>query len=130
MYHLQGGILKYLETMPAERSLWQGECFVFDERVAVGQGLSPGTHALCYGCRLPISAADMASPLYRPGVSCPHCHGSKTPEQLHGFEERHRQVALARERHQQHVGAKVVRRRVDGATADPAGDSAHGSARR
>ncbi|MFT4189997.1 MAG: rhodanese-related sulfurtransferase, partial [Comamonas sp.] len=84
VYHLQGGILKYLETVAPQDSLWRGECFVFDERVAVGPGLAPGTHALCYGCRLPIGPAERASPLYRPGVSCPHCHGSKDAQRLQG----------------------------------------------
>ncbi|HEX7930940.1 MAG TPA: rhodanese-related sulfurtransferase, partial [Sphingomicrobium sp.] len=74
VYHLQGGILKYLETVPAGQSLWQGECFVFDQRVAVGHGLEPGTHVLCHGCRMPVSPADQASPLYTSGVSCPACH--------------------------------------------------------
>jgi len=106
VYHLQGGILKYLETVGEADSLWRGECFVFDERVAVGHGLAQGTHALCYGCRLPLGPADRQSPLYRPGVSCPHCHGSKDERQLQGFEERHRQGELARQRQQRHVGAQ------------------------
>ena len=73
VFHLQGGILKYLETVPAEDSLWQGECFVFDERVTVGHGLAPGTYALCHACNQPVSAEDQASPLYVPGESCPAC---------------------------------------------------------
>ena len=73
VFHLQGGILKYLETVPAEDSLWQGECFVFDERVTVGHGLTPGTYALCHACNQPVSAEDQASPLYLPGESCPAC---------------------------------------------------------
>ena len=78
VYHLQGGILKYLETVPAGQSLWNGECFVFDQRVAVGHGLEPGTHVLCHGCRRPVSPADRASQLYRAGVSCPACHAERT----------------------------------------------------
>lgn len=123
VYHLQGGILKYLETVSAEDSLWQGECFVFDERVAVGHGLRPGSHALCYGCRRPISASDMASALYQPGISCPHCHGRKPAERLQGLEERHRQVQLARARRQAHVGARLQRAatpiRADGTDRAP-----------
>ena len=74
VYHLQGGILKYLEEVPADQSLWQGECFVFDQRVAVRQGLEPGSYDMCLGCGRPISAQDQASPLYRPGECCPHCY--------------------------------------------------------
>ena len=77
VHHLQGGILKYLEEVPAAESRWHGECFVFDERVAVGHGLAPGTHELCRGCRMPVSPADRASPLYEEGVSCPACHGTR-----------------------------------------------------
>jgi UPF0176 protein len=98
VYHLEGGILKYLETVPAEQSLWQGECFVFDERVTVGQGLKPGDYGLCRACREPISQADKESPLFVLGLSCPHCHGSKTPEDLARFTERQRQIKLAQQR--------------------------------
>jgi UPF0176 protein len=73
VYHLKGGILKYLETVPAEDSLWQGECFVFDQRVAVQHGLEPGTYEMCLGCGYPISESDKNSPEYEAGVSCPHC---------------------------------------------------------
>jgi UPF0176 protein len=78
VYHLQGGILKYLETVPAEESLWQGECFVFDERVSVGHGLAPGSLAMCKACGWPVSEADRASPLFVAGESCPACHGDGT----------------------------------------------------
>ena len=98
VYHLEGGILKYLETVPPEQSLWEGECFVFDERVTVGQGLKPGDYSLCRACREPISEADKASPLFVLGLSCPHCHGSKTPEDLARFKERQRQINLAKQR--------------------------------
>jgi len=73
VYHLQGGILSYLEQVPQESSTWQGECFVFDERVSVKQGLQPGTYELCYACGHPISQEDKASEAYVPGESCPHC---------------------------------------------------------
>jgi UPF0176 protein len=105
VYHLQGGILKYLEEVPAENSTWQGECFVFDARVAVGQGLAPGTHALCHACRRPVSPEDQTSALYVEGVSCPSCHAERSAEQRAGYAERQRQEALAAERGTAHVGA-------------------------
>jgi UPF0176 protein len=107
VHHLQGGILKYLESMPAAESLWQGECFVFDERVSVGHGLAPGTHRLCRACRRPVSAADRASALYEEGVSCPACHASRSDEQRAGYRERHRQEQLAAARGVLHVGATL-----------------------
>jgi UPF0176 protein len=106
VYHLQGGILKYLESVPPAESLWQGECFVFDERVAVGHGLAPGTHGLCRACRMPVSPADRASPLYEEGVACPACHASRDAGQRAGYAERHRQVQLAEARGEPHVGAR------------------------
>jgi UPF0176 protein len=81
VYHLQGGILKYLEKVPAEESLWQGECFVFDERVSVGHGLKPGPHELCRCCREPLPEGAQASPLFELGVSCPRCHALTTEAQ-------------------------------------------------
>jgi UPF0176 protein len=105
VHHLQGGILKYLEEVPAAESRWHGECFVFDERVAVGHGLTPGTHELCRGCRMPVSPEDRASPLYEAGVSCPACHGTRDARARAGYAERHRQVTLAEARGQAHVGA-------------------------
>ena len=106
VYHLQGGILKYLETVPPEDSLWQGECFVFDERVSVGHGLKQGDFQLCRACRYPLSAQDRQSPHYRLGVSCAHCHDKTTPEQKEAFAERQRQVELAEQRRQAHIGAR------------------------
>lgn len=105
VYHLQGGILKYLETVPAEESLWQGECFVFDHRVAVSHGLRPGTHQLCHACRRPVSAKDRESPLYVPGISCAACHAERSDEQRASYAERHRQEELAAARGTTHVGA-------------------------
>jgi len=105
VYHLQGGILKYLETVPADQSRWQGECFVFDQRVAVGHGLAPGTHELCHACRRAVTPQDKLSALYRPGVSCPACHEERTDAQRAGYAERQRQETLAAERGQPHVGA-------------------------
>lgn len=80
VYHLHGGILKYLEEVPEDQSLWQGECFVFDERVTVRHGLQQGTYDLCRACGNPISPADQASPQYEAGISCPHCYATMTPE--------------------------------------------------
>ena len=105
VYHLHGGILKYLEDVPAEQSLWQGECFVFDERVSVGHGLVPGSYELCRACRRPLSAADRASPLYEEGASCPACDGERSEAQRAGYRERHRQELLAAGRGEAHVGA-------------------------
>jgi UPF0176 protein len=105
VFHLDGGILRYLEEVPAKDSRWQGECFVFDERVAVGHGLTPGTHGLCRACRMPVSEADRGSPLYEEGVACPRCHADRTDEQRAGYAERHRQVELAAARGEAHVGA-------------------------
>ncbi|MFZ2736714.1 MAG: rhodanese-related sulfurtransferase [Burkholderiaceae bacterium] len=104
VYHLEGGILKYLETVQAEQSLWQGECFVFDERVSVTQGLAVGSYALCRSCRNPVSVADKASAYYVEGVSCPHCHASRSEQQKSGAAERQRQVLLAQARQQTHIG--------------------------
>ena len=106
VYHLEGGVLKYLETMPQENSAWQGECFVFDERVSVGHGLNPGDFTLCRSCRDPLSAQDRQSPLYELGVSCAHCYARTTDEQKHGYRERQRQVALAQARHESHIGVR------------------------
>lgn len=107
VHHLQGGILKYLETVPEAESLWRGECFVFDERVAVGHALAPGSHTLCRACRMPLGEADRASALYVEGVSCPHCHDSRTEAQRASYLERHRQVGIAERRGVAHVGAKI-----------------------
>ena len=107
VYHLEGGILKYLETVPEAQSHWQGECFVFDERVSVVHGLATGHYELCRACRNPISAADKTSPLYVAGVSCPGCHDSKTDAQKRGFIERQRQVDFANRRRQPHIGARL-----------------------
>ena len=103
VYHLDGGILKYLEEMPQENSLWQGECFVFDQRVAVKHGLEQGSYDQCYACRMPLSADEMASEHYVKGLSCPHCHDKTTDEQKAAFAERQRQVELAKQRGDKHI---------------------------
>ncbi|WP_372878210.1 oxygen-dependent tRNA uridine(34) hydroxylase TrhO [Spongiibacter marinus] len=105
VYHLEGGILKYLEEVDQSDSLWQGECFVFDNRVSVKQGLEPGEYALCHGCRWPITDADRQSDKYEEGVSCPACHDTLTDEQRQRFRDRQKQIELARQRSVPHVGA-------------------------
>lgn len=111
VFHLQGGILKYLEVVPAADSRWQGECFVFDQRVAVGHGLAPGSYALCHACRRPVSEADRQSDLYEEGVSCPACFAERSEAQRAGYRERQRQEALAAQRGEVHVGAPLNSRR-------------------
>ncbi|AOX20660.1 oxygen-dependent tRNA uridine(34) hydroxylase TrhO [Kozakia baliensis] len=95
VYHLQGGILKYLETVPAEESRWEGECFVFDQRVTVKHGLEPGSYDICHACRRPLSMEDKQSPLYQSGVSCPACHDERDDHQRARYAERERQMRLA-----------------------------------
>lgn len=104
VHHLEGGILRYLETVPEAESLWQGECFVFDERVAIGHGLTPGTHTLCRGCRMPLSPEDRASPRYVEGVACARCHDTRDDEQRRGYAERQRQMDIAARLGIDHVG--------------------------
>jgi len=95
VFHLKGGILKYLEEVPAEESLWQGECFVFDERVSVSHGLTEGDAELCRACRHPLTPEDRLSPNYAAGVSCPHCFAARSDEDRARYAERQRQVELA-----------------------------------
>ena len=108
VYHLKGGILNYLEKVPPDESLWRGDCFVFDHRVAVGHGLATGSHELCHACRRPVSEADRASPLFEAGASCPACHAERSEEQRASARERHRQQALAEARGTHHVGAVMA----------------------
>ena len=96
VYHLKGGILKYLESVPTESSLWEGECFVFDERVAVRHGLESGSHELCFCCGHPISATDKTSPKYEEGISCPHCCDKLTAEKRVRQQEKWKQYQLSR----------------------------------
>lgn len=104
VYHLQGGILRYLEEVPREESLWDGECFVFDERVAVDHDLQPGHYTQCHACRAPLSEDDLASPAYVPGESCPYCHAATSAAQRARFHERQKQIELARSRGEAHLG--------------------------
>ncbi|MDR7103330.1 rhodanese-related sulfurtransferase [Croceicoccus sp. BE223] len=108
VYHLKGGILRYLESVPETRSLWQGECFVFDQRVSIGHGLVQGSLTLCHACRRPISAEDRKSPFYEEGAGCPGCHAERTEEQRASYRERHRQEQLAAAQGRSHVGAVMV----------------------
>ncbi|WP_286823589.1 rhodanese-related sulfurtransferase, partial [Idiomarina sp. UBA1919] len=98
VYHLKGGILKYLEMMPEDNSRWNGECFVFDQRVTVKHGLEQGEYDQCYACRMPITAEEMQSEHYQKGVSCPHCYDKTSTEQKERFAERERQIQLAKAR--------------------------------
>ncbi|MDX5401499.1 MAG: rhodanese-related sulfurtransferase [Rhodobacterales bacterium] len=104
VYHLKGGILKYLEEVPAEDSTWQGECFVFDRRVSVGHGLKEGPHLLCHACRRPILPEDRSRPEYEEGVACHHCVDETTDDDKARFRERQKQIALARQRGEAHLG--------------------------
>jgi UPF0176 protein len=104
VFHLRGGILKYLEEVPEKQSLWQGECFVFDQRVSVGHGLTPGAHDLCHACRRPVSAEDKTRNGYEQGVSCPACIDALTDADRARFRERERQMALALARGTRHLG--------------------------
>jgi len=105
VYHLKGGILKYLETVPEAESLWRGECFVFDQRVSVGHGLREGKHGMCHACRRPVAEADRRDRRYEEGVSCPACRDEFTEADRARFRERQRQSELARARGEAHLGA-------------------------
>jgi len=104
VYHLEGGILKYLEEIKPEESLWQGECFVFDQRVAIKHGLEVGNFDQCYACRYPLSLEDMQSDKYMPGISCPRCFNAHTPEKIKSLTERQKQIILSKERGENHIG--------------------------
>jgi UPF0176 protein len=104
VYHLKGGILKYLEMIPAEQSRWVGDCFVFDERVSVSHGLAVGTYGICRACWMPVSENDRMSALYVEGISCPACRSTRNDTQRASYAERDRQVKLARQRGEPHIG--------------------------
>ncbi|MBN2866700.1 MAG: rhodanese-related sulfurtransferase [Thiotrichales bacterium] len=108
VYHLEGGVLKYLEEVPEQETMWEGECFVFDDRVTVNHALEKGSYELCNGCRMPITEQDKLHPQYQLGVSCHYCFDSTTPEQKARFEERQRQMTLAEERGENHIGADMA----------------------
>jgi UPF0176 protein len=126
VYHLKGGILKYLEDVPEDQSLWQGQCFVFDDRVSVGHGLKPGGLACCGACRRPVTEADRAHPAFEEGVCCPACETEYAHDDRARFRERQRQMLLAAERGVRHLGCQagradspvVTRRATDLAAGD------------
>lgn len=107
VYHLEGGILKYLEEVPKEETMWEGECFVFDNRVAVNHDLEKGSYDQCHACRMPITEEEKTREEYMEGVSCHHCHDQLTDEQRARFAERQKQIKLAQERGEGHIGHDV-----------------------
>ena len=109
VYHLKGGILKYLEEVPVAESLWEGECFVFDHRVTVDHELQKGSYELCHGCGWPVSESERASEQFEDGVCCPHCFASVTEDQKLRFRERRKQIELAKARGEQHIGVAMPR---------------------
>lgn len=102
VYHLKGGILKYLEEVPEQQTLWKGDCFVFDNRVTVRHDLSQGEYEQCHACRNPLSAEDRSSEHYQPGISCPHCWDNLSEKTRHAASERQKQIQLALSRNQPH----------------------------
>ena len=115
VYHLQGGILKYLEEVEEEESLWEGECFVFDDRVAVKHNLELGRYDQCHACRYPITEEDKIHPNYEKGVSCPRCYGTKDVTQINRYREREKQIQLAKARGETHLGddaSKIITKKI------------------
>ncbi len=110
VYHLKGGILQYLEDIPQNQSLWEGECFVFDSRVALDHNLQRGNYELCYACKMPLSKEEMAFQTYVAGISCPHCIDKTTSAQRARFSERARQIELAKQRGNAHITAKPFKK--------------------
>lgn len=107
VYHLEGGILKYLEEVPQDETMWEGECFVFDQRVTVDHQLEQGHWKLCHACYQPLNAEMMASPLYEKGVSCPSCYGKLSETKVASLRERQKQIQLAQWRNQSHLGQVI-----------------------
>ena len=108
VYHLEGGILKYLEEVSKEETLWEGECFVFDNRVSVNHDLEKGLYDQCHACRMPITEEEKQHEKYQKGVSCHHCFDTQTPEQRNRYAERQRQIQIAEKRGEAHIGSDVV----------------------
>ena len=113
VYHLEGGILKYLETIDKDKSLWEGECFVFDQRVAVTHGLNEGKYDQCFACRHPLSPDEMNSSHYIKGISCPYCYNKLTNEKKSSVIERQKQIELAKLRGEDHIGKQLNRDKND-----------------
>ena len=109
VYHLQGGILKYLETVDKENSLWNGECFVFDQRVCLTDELEVGSYKMCFACRMPITEEEMQNEKYIEGISCIYCYDKTTKEKKERFGSRQRQILLAKERGEKHLGGKQTK---------------------
>lgn len=105
VYHLEGGILKYLEEIPKDQTLWQGECFVFDNRVAVDHDLKRGSYDQCHACRMPITEKEKELDSYQEGLSCHHCFGTLSEEQKQRFAQRQKQMQLAKARGEEHIGS-------------------------
>ena len=113
VYHLEGGILKYLKTIDKDKSLWEGECFVFDQRVAVTHGLNEGKYDQCYACRHPLSPDEINSSHYIKGISCPYCYNKLTNEKKSSVIERQKQIELAKLRGEDHIGKQLNRDKND-----------------
>lgn len=111
VYHLDGGILNYLENVDAKESKWKGDCFVFDNRVTVNHNLEEGDFDQCHACRHAISDEDKASEMYVEGISCPHCHDKLTDEQRHRMEQRQRQIEISRKQNRPHIGSTPEQRK-------------------
>ena len=109
VYHLQGGILKYLETIDKENSLWNGECFVFDQRVCLTDELEVGSYKMCFACRMPITEEEMQNEKYKEGISCIYCYDKTTKEKKERFGSRQKQILLAKERGEKHLGGKQTK---------------------
>ena len=116
VYHLKGGILKYLETVPEDQSLWEGECFVFDQRVSVGHGLKLGNYTQCHACRQPLSPEELESPHYAEGICCPYCIDEFSEADRARFAERQRQIKLAKQRGEEHIGRDLDAAREESQT--------------
>ena len=112
VYHLKGGILKYLENVPKEESLWTGECFVFDQRVSVVHDLKPGNYYMCHACRMPLTKNDKSLNSYIPGISCKFCYKSKSLEKKKRYADRQKQIELAKIRGEKHIGKKMEQKLV------------------
>lgn len=109
VYHLEGGILKYLEEVPQEESMWEGQCFVFDNRVSVGHELKVGEYELCHACRKPLSAEDRQHDHFQEGISCHNCYGQVTEQQMQRYSERQRQLEIAKSRGEHHLGKDAIK---------------------
>ena len=106
VYHLQGGILKYLEQIEKEKSLWEGECFVFDDRVCLTENLEVGSYKMCFACRMPITEDELNDDRYEEGISCLYCYDKTTEEKKERFESRQKQIELSKLRGEKHIGGQ------------------------